>query len=110
MLLGYAMAYDAGTYLVGSGATSAWEGPAAGMAAIGTLTLAVAALFVPPFDGSSPLLLGALAAALAPLGRMIALALAGGSGRKVRVPALRRLDSLLALGPLWGLAAALLLD
>ena len=110
VLLGYAMAYDAGAYLVGSGAASAWEGPAAGMAAIGTLTLVVAAVLVPPFHGASPWLLGALAAVLAPLGPMIALALSGGSGRKVRVPAVRRLDSLFVLGPGWSVAVTLLLD
>jgi hypothetical protein len=111
VLLAYAMAYDAGTYVVGSGAVSAWEGPAAGIAAMGTVTLTVAALFVPPFSGASPWLLGALAAVLAPIGPMIGLALCGnGDDRKVRLPALRRLDSLLVLGPLWSVAAVLMLD
>ncbi|MDP8975143.1 MAG: hypothetical protein M3N28_02015, partial [Actinomycetota bacterium] len=120
VLLAYAMAYDAGTYVVGSGAASAWEGPAAGIAATGTVTLAVAALFVPPFRGASPWLLGVLAAALAPVGPMIGVAFSGEgrsgndgnerNGRKARLPALRRLDSLLVLGPLWSLAAAALVD
>ena len=47
-------AYDASAYLVGSGASSAWEGPAAGVAFIAAMTLAVAAVFVPPFSGASP--------------------------------------------------------
>ncbi len=120
VLLAYAMAYDAGTYVVGSGAASAWEGPAAGIAAAGTVTLAVAALFVPPFSGASPWLLGVLAAALAPIGPVIGVAFSGEgrsskggnepNGRKARLPALRRLDSLLVLGPLWSLAAAVLVD
>ena len=111
VLFAYAMAYDAGTYVVGSGAASAWEGPAAGIAATGTVTLTVAAVLAPPFDGISPWLLGVLAAVLAPLGPIIASAFPGtGGDRKVRMPALLRLDSLLVLGPLWGLAAVLLLN
>lgn len=108
VLLAYAMVYDASTYVVGSGAASAWEGPAAGIAAIGTVTLTVAALLAPPFRGASPWVLGALAGALAPAGPVLGSVLSG--DRKVRVPALRRMDSLLVLGPIWGLAAALLLD
>ncbi len=111
VLFAYAMAYDAGTYLVGSGAASAWEGPAAGIAATGTVTLTVAAMLAPPFHGTSPWLLGALAAVLAPIGPMIGSVFPGEEmDRKVRMPALRRLDSLLVLGPLWSVAAVLLLD
>ncbi len=108
VLFAYAMAYDAGTYVVGSGAASAWEGPAAGIAATGTVTLAVAALLASPFRGSSPWVLGGLAAALAPIGPMLGTLFPGDP--RVRVPALRRLDSLMVLGPLWALAATLLLD
>ena len=103
VLLALAAAYDASAYLVGSGAATAWEGPAAGIASIGTVTLAVAAVFVPPFRGASPWLLGALAAVLAPLGPLLGTALLGDP--EARVPALRRLDSLFLLGPLWSLAA-----
>jgi len=111
VLFAYAMAYDAGTYVVGSGAASAWEGPAAGIAATGPVTLTVAAVLAPPFGGTSPWLLGGLAAALAPVGPIIGAALAGtGRDGKVRMPALRRMDSLLVLGPVWALAAALLVD
>ena len=108
VLLAYAMAYDASTYVVGSGAASPWEGPAAGMAATGTVTLTVAAVLVPPFRGATPWLLGALAAVLAPLGPVVASALLGDP--TARAPALRRLDSLLLLAPVWALAAWLLLD
>lgn len=108
VLLAYAMAYDASTYVVGTGAATGWEGPAAGIAAVGTVTLSVAAFLSPPFRGSSPWLLGALAAVLAPIGPMVASAFPGDP--KVRVPALRRLDSLLVMGPLWAAAATLLLD
>ncbi len=107
VLFAYAMAYDAGTYVVGSGAASAWEGPAAGIAATGTVTLTAAAVLASLFRGSSPWVLGALAAILAPMGPMLGSLFPGDP--KVRVPALRRLDSLLVLGPLWALAATLLL-
>ncbi|MDP9070612.1 MAG: hypothetical protein M3N68_04890, partial [Actinomycetota bacterium] len=104
VLLAFASVHDASAYVVGSGATTAWEGPAAGIASIGAVTLAVAAVFVPPFPAAAPWLLGALAAVLAPLGPYLGCALLG--DRRRRVPALRRLDSLLLLGPLWALAAA----
>jgi hypothetical protein len=107
VLLTFASVHDAGAYVVGSGAATAWEGPAAGMASIGAVTLAVAAVFVPPFRGASPWLLGALAAGLAALGPYLGSALLG--DRRARVPALRRMDSLLLLGPLWALAAAALI-
>jgi hypothetical protein len=108
VLLTYAMVYDASTYIVGSGATSAWEGPAAGIAAIGTVTLATAAVLAPPFRGASPWLLGCLAAVLTPLGPMLAATFPG--DREVRAPAVRRMDSLVVLAPLWSLAAVLVLD
>ena len=108
VLLAYAMVYDASAYVVGSGAASAWEGPTAGIAATGTVTLTVAAVLVPPFEGVSPWVLGSLAAVLTPLGPLVGTALLG--DRHDRAPALRRLDSLLLLGPVWSLASMLLLD
>ncbi|HEX2064347.1 MAG TPA: hypothetical protein VHE80_07990 [Acidimicrobiales bacterium] len=107
VLFTYAGVHDASAYVVGSGASTNWEGPAAGMASIGAVTLAVAAVLVPPFRGASPVLLGALAAVLAPLGPYMGSLLVRDG--HARVPALRRLDSLLLLGPLWSLVAALLL-
>jgi hypothetical protein len=107
VLFAYAGVHDASAYVVGSGASTYWEGPAAGMASIGAVTLAVAAVLVPPFRGASPVVLGALAALLAPLGPYMGSLLVGDP--RARVPALRRLDSLLLLGPLWSLAAVLIL-
>ena len=107
VLVTFAHVYDASAYVVGAGAPSPWEGPAAGVASIGAVTLAVAAVFVPPFRGATPWLLGGLAVVLAPLGPCVGSALLG--DRRVRAPALRRLDSLLVLGPLWALAASLAL-
>ena len=57
-LLACAALYDAGAYLVGTGASSAWEGPAAGVVALLPLTMAAAVVLVPPFHGGAPLLLG----------------------------------------------------
>jgi CDP-diglyceride synthetase len=107
LLLALAVAYDAGAYLVGTGASSAWEGPAAGVAALIPVTMLAAVLLVPPFPGGSPLLLGALAAVLAPCGPPAASALLG--ERDADAHALRRLDSLLVLGPVWAWCAAGLL-
>jgi hypothetical protein len=95
--------YDASAYLVGTGAVSPWEGPAAGAAFILAVTLAVAAVFVPPFRGATPWLFGFLTAVLAPLGPYAASALL--PDPKSRAPALRRLDSLLVVGPIWALLA-----
>lgn len=108
VLFGLVAFYDASAFLVGSGATNPWEGPAAGIAAVGAFSLAVAAVFASPFAGASPWILGLAAAVLGPLGPFAATALLG--DRRRRAPALRRLDSLLLLGPAWVALAALLLD
>ena len=106
-LLGCAAVYDAGAYLIGTGASSAWEGPAAGVAALIPVTMLAAVVFVPPFSGAEPLLLGALAAALAPIGPIAGSVLLG--DRTSNAPALRRLDSLLILAPIWAWCAVALL-
>ena len=107
VLLAFVWAYDAGAFIVGTGAGSEWEGPVAGTICILPVTLVVAAVLVHPFDGVSAWLLGALAAAAAPFGQAVAGIIAGDS--RGNVSALRRLDSLLIAGPLWAWAAALLL-
>ena len=99
--------YDASNYLVGSGAASPWEGPAAGAAFILAVTLAVAAVFVPPFRGLTPWLFGFLTALLAPLGPYAASALLPEPA--ARAPGLRRLDVWIVAGPIWAVAAVLLL-
>ncbi|MEA2972431.1 MAG: hypothetical protein QOG82_889 [Actinomycetota bacterium] len=106
-LLACAAIYDAGAYLVGTGASSAWEGPAAGVVALLPLSMAAAVVLVPPFHGGAPLLLGLIAAVLAPFGPVAGSALLG--DRTAYAPALRRLDSLLIMGPIWAWCAAALL-
>ena len=103
-LLAIAASYDAGAYLIGTGASSPWEGPAAGVAAIIPLTMFAAIVLVPPFHGVAPILLGALGALLAPFGPVAGSALLGDAAASA--PALRRLDSLLVLGPVWAWCAA----
>lgn len=106
-LLACVAAYDTGAYLVGTGAKSAWEGPVGGVAALIPLTIMASVVLEPPLAGAVPLLLGLMAAVLAPLGPLAASALLG--DRDASAPALRRLDSLLLLGPAWWLVAAALL-
>jgi len=105
VLLVFALVHDASAFLIGAGARRSWEGPLAGVASILSVTLAVAAIF-PQFKGASPWALGILAAILTPLGPVVAGFVVG--SRRTRIPALRRLDSLVVLGPLWALAAAAL--
>ena len=107
VLLVYAAVYDTAAFVMGAGARWRWEGPLAGIACIGTVTVASAAIF-PQFKGLSPWELGALAGALTPLGPVVASRILG--YRWARVPALRRLDSLTVLGPLWAVAAAALVS
>jgi CDP-diglyceride synthetase len=107
LLLALVCLYDAGAYLVGTGASSAWEGPVAGVAALIPLTIFAEVVLVPPFAGGQPLFLGLLAAVLAPVGPVAASALLG--DRNGHAPALRRLDSLLLLGPLWAWCAVIFL-
>jgi hypothetical protein len=99
----YALVYDASAFLVGAGSRHAWEGPLAGVASIAAVTVAVAAILVPPFSGVRPWVLGVAAIVLTPFGPAVATLLLG--DRRARVPALRRLDSLVVLGPLWTLLA-----
>lgn len=106
VLVALAQVHDASNYLIGSGAKNAWEGPVAAAAGIGSVSLAVAAVLVPPFRGASPWILGALGATLAPAGPYVASALCG--ARKAVVPALRRIDVFLVLGPVWAVASRLL--
>ena len=98
-LLACACVYDAGAYLVGTGASAAWEGPLAGVVALIPVTILGAVVLVPPFPSGTPLALGLLAAVLAPLGPLVGTALLG--RQDADAPGLRRLDSLILLGPAW---------
>jgi hypothetical protein len=101
-------AYEVGDYLVGSGAASSIEGPIAGIVAIAAMSFVIAVLRVPPFDGVPALVFGGFAALGCPLGQVVASALLPRA--EAHAPALRRLDSLLLLGPAWPLLVGLLLQ
>jgi hypothetical protein len=75
------------------------------MVTVGVLAVFVAAVVVPPFSGRAPWILLGLVAALAPMGVW----LAGRASPRSRLPALRRLDSLILAGPAWVLGVGLLL-
>jgi hypothetical protein len=101
-LLALAAAYDAGAYLVGVGATHTWEGPAAGVLAVGVMGFALSGFNAFGAGPAGSAVLVVLFATLAPAGPVLARVLAGS-----RVPPpLGRLDVLLAAGPIWVWAAA----
>lgn len=91
--------YEAGDYLVGTGANGVIEGPIAGMAAVFVLTFTEAVFQLGPFDARAAWVFGGLVAVLAPLGAPLASALVPASDAKV--PALRRLDAWLLVAPVW---------
>lgn len=91
--------YEVGDYLVGTGASNPVEGPVAGIAAVAVLSFSISVFEFPPFETGSAWVFGGLVAALAPLGPFVASALVPAAN--ARVPALRRLDSWLLVGPVW---------
>jgi hypothetical protein len=108
VLLALVSAYEMGDFLVGSGASGAAEGPIGGAIALGVTAFAVVVLQVDPFDGVDAWGWAALAAVACPLGQLAASAILPRAD--ARAPALRRLDSLLVLGPIWAVSIGLLAD
>ncbi len=100
-------AYDVGDFLVGSGSATVWEGPAAGVAAVAVATFAISVVPLEPLDASAAYALGAITCVLAPLGPPAASLLTGNGRRPARF--LRRLDSLLVIGPIVPYALAAIL-
>jgi len=107
VLFGMVTVFDSSAYLIGTGAPNRWEGSVAGGASIAALTLFVAAVLAPPFTGVTPWVLGGAVALLAPIGVVLARWMTG--DKLAPVPALRRLDSLILVGPAWVAGVALLL-
>lgn len=101
-LVVFVSVYEMGDYLVGSGSKNAVEGPLAGFTAIAVFAFAMWVITFVPFRGNALLAFGALAAGLCPFGQLFGSALLPRSD--ARAPALRRLDSLLVLGPVWVVA------
>jgi hypothetical protein len=96
-------AYEMGDFVVGSGASNSFEGPLAGITTALLVGFPLAVMLVAPFDHAGAVLLG-FAAAACPFGQIAASALLPGAGASA--PALRRIDTLLVLGPLWAAASA----
>lgn len=97
--------YDMASFLTGTSPQGGPAGVIVGMITVGVLAVFVSAVVVPPFSGRNPWILLGLVAVLAPAGVL-------GAGRlasKARLPALRRLDSLILAGPAWVIGVALLL-
>lgn len=94
-------AYETGDYLVGSGASNSFEGPMAGAAAVMVLGFPLALVLIEPFDVLGTAML-ALTAAACPVGQWIASAIL--PRPEANAPALRRMDTLLLLAPLWAIA------
>lgn len=99
-------AYDAGDFLVGTGAATDWEGPAAGVVAVAVCAFVAAAFPLPPLDVDGAALLGLLTAILAPFGPPLGSVLVGDGAIKARY--VRRLDVLLLVAPVavWAAPAA----
>lgn len=100
-------AYDAGDYLIGSGSGSSWEGPTAGIVAVAVISFAVSVVPLDPVDTAAALALGGLTCILAPIGPPAASLLIGDGRRPARH--IRRLDSLLVLGPVLPYALTIIL-
>jgi hypothetical protein len=97
--------YEAGDYIVGSGASNFVEGPLAGATTAVVAGFPLTLILVEPFDVAGlPLL--AFVAACCPLGQMVASAMLPRPGAPAS--ALRRVDTLLVLAPLWAAASAAL--
>jgi hypothetical protein len=96
-LLVLVCAYDAGDFIVGTGAGTSWEGPAAGVAAVAVLGFGATVLAPPPLVEEGTATLAILVALLAPLGPPLASVLVGDGRAPARF--VRRLDSLLLCGP-----------
>jgi hypothetical protein len=99
-------AYETGDYLIGSGARNAVEGPIAGMLAVFVVQFAVSAVGLPPFQVDNGLLFAVIAAVLCPLGQLLGSLVLPTAGAPAS--AVRRLDSLLLLAPVWAVAAGAL--
>ncbi|HET6773687.1 MAG TPA: hypothetical protein VFH36_10270 [Acidimicrobiales bacterium] len=102
VLLVVASAYEMGDYIVGSGGSTPVEGPLAGITTATLLALPLALVLVEPYDTAGVVLLP-LTALACPLGQVVASAVLPGAAAPA--PALRRIDTLLLLAPVWAAAA-----
>lgn len=99
VLVLFVSAYEAGDFIVGSGASNSIEGPVSGIVALGVVSGAVAVLGVTPFDGAAVYPFAAFAAVACVLGQLAASAILPAAD--AHSPSARRLDSYLLLAPAW---------
>jgi hypothetical protein len=92
-------AYETGDFLIGSGSTNSIEGPVAGGVAVLVVTLAIAAVGFPPFDVGQATAFGLIVAPGAFAGQLLASVVLPHA--RALAPALRRVDSLLLVAPIW---------
>lgn len=108
VLVAALLVYDASAFVMGNG-RSALGGPAAvvsGALSVAVVAVVVAATMDPPFSGVRPWAAFSLVAMAAPMGVWLGdLAF----GRTNRLPAFRRLDSLVLAGPVWVVVSAAVL-
>jgi hypothetical protein len=107
-LLLLASAYEVGDFLIGSGARSTLEGPVAGIAAMLVVIFVVGWFGLAELDFTSATSFGLLAVPLCPAGQLLASAVLPDAASPAS--ALRRLDSLLLLAPLWAWAIGVHLE
>lgn len=100
-----ACSYEMGDFLVGSGSSNPVEGPMAGGAAVMVIGFPLALVLIPPFDVLGVAML-AVTAAACPVGQWIASAIL--PRPDAHAPALRRIDTLLLLAPLWAIATGVI--
>jgi hypothetical protein len=101
-------AYEVGDFLVGTGAAARWEGPMAGVVAVGVCAFAVWVVDIAPLHRDGVVAMAAVVGGLGPLGPPAGTVLLGSEGQAGRY--VRRLDTLLVAGPIaaWVVARALL--
>ena len=100
-------AYETGDYLIGSGSSHPFEGPGAGAAGIVVITFILSTLPISALSFGQAWAFGGLVALLAPAGQLVASALLPSAATPAS--ALRRLDSLLLVAPLWAWGVGLVL-
>lgn len=105
VLILFVSVYEAGDFLIGSGAQNSLEGPLVGILTVALTGALVAVLQVPPFDGVPAFAFAAMAAVACPVGQLACSALL--PAPDARAPSARRLDSLLVLAPVWAFTSGL---
>jgi hypothetical protein len=99
--------YEVGDYIIGSGSSNSVEGPVAGIIGVVVVTFVLQVISVPPWRGTDIWAWGALAVVCCPLGQLAGSAILPAA--EARAGALRRLDSLLILAPVWAWTVGLYL-